>query len=115
MSGGKSSLTGISTSVDSGEHMPVFYKNGMGGKHYDKWTVTFFKQTGDKLEPYKKVICEEVYVTNANDPTHENDPGFEHVGAECAKLTMETLKQDAKGGMKMVGTVTIDTKAGTVK
>jgi type VI protein secretion system component Hcp len=112
MSAGKSSMSEMSLTVDSGKHMPEILKKGTGGKHFGQVIISMLKQTGDKLELYKKYTLEQVYVTNQNDPTSGDDPGYENLSIAFAKMTTEYYEQDAKGGVALAGTGTYDTKTG---
>lgn len=112
MSAGKSSLSEVSITVDSGKHMPEIIKKGTGGKHFDKIEFAYLLQTGEKLEKYKSLIVEQAYITNWSDPTSGNDKGFENLSIACAKATTEYFVQDAKGGVKSAGMASYDTKTG---
>ncbi|HYJ92050.1 MAG TPA: type VI secretion system tube protein Hcp [Pyrinomonadaceae bacterium] len=113
MSAGKSSLSEIAVTVNSGKHMPEIVKQGTGGKHFDKIEFVFLKQTGDATpQKYKSIVVEQAYVTSHNDPTSADDPGYEHLSIACAKMTTEYFEQNAQGGLVSAGTASYDTKTG---
>lgn len=112
MSAGKSQLSDISITVNSGKHMPEILKNGTGGKHFDKIEFAYLKQTGTKLEKYKSITIEQAYVTSHSDPTSSDDPGYEHLSVATAKMTTEYYEQNAQGGLTLAGTATYDQKTG---